>query len=39
MRRLQDKTVLAAGLKGDASSVKAKLLGTSHRLPIEIPRP
>jgi hypothetical protein len=38
MRRLQDETVLAAGLKGDAASVM-KLLGTSHRLPIEIPRP
>jgi hypothetical protein len=30
--------VLAAGLKGDAAGVM-KLLGTSHRLPIEIPRP
>jgi hypothetical protein len=35
---LQSEMVLAAGLKGDAGSVMAKLL-TSHRLPIEPPRP
>jgi hypothetical protein len=35
MRRLQNKMALAAGLKGGAGSVMAKLLGTSHRLPIE----